>query len=389
MRTWCMTIAILFCTVPSGIAAQPRASDTLVITHVTVLPMDRDTALLDHAVLIAGDRIVWIGRSADVRLPRASRTIDGRGAFLMPGLADMHVHVRNTADLSAYLAAGVTTVRNMHGGPQHLRWRDEIARGALPGPTIFTSGPPLGQYRWQKDPRFVAVNTTADAEAVVRQQADAGYDMIKVIQRMDLPVLQRVVIAARERGLPVVGHLLPGIGLKPSLAAGQVSIEHAYNLRERSRLTAWFGDERAGLVEDAQAVARAGAWVGTTASSRDGRCMPRQPMMRQAIETLHRAGVALLAGTDAGIGAIPPGASLHCELQTLTRAGLTPYEALVTATRNAGAFAKAHLRGAPPFGTITVGSRADLLLLPDDPRVDLSALARHRGVVVRGTWLPK
>jgi imidazolonepropionase-like amidohydrolase len=111
--------------------------------------------------------------------------------------------------------------------------------------------------------------------------------------------------------------------------------------------------------------------------------------MRAIIASLRRANVRLLAGTDAGIGPVRAGASLHCELRTLVAAGLTPYEALATATVNAGAFARAHLaRSQVPFGTVSVGSRADLVLLATDPRVDLGALARPIGVVLRGSWRP-
>ena len=97
----------------------------------------------------------------------------------------------------------------------------------------------------------------------------------------------------------------------------------------------------------------------------------------------------MLAGSDAGIGPVQPGSALHCELQTLVTAGLTPYEALATATVNAGAFAKSHLKRAQvPFGTVAAGARADLVLLGADPRADIKTLKHPIGVVLRGTWVP-
>src|SRR5687767_5373476 len=89
-------------------AAQTRQAD-LAIERVTVLPMTRDTALRDHTVLLRGDRIEWVGPSSTARVPAAARRIDGRGKFLIPGLADMHVHLRSTQHLSHLVAAGVTT----------------------------------------------------------------------------------------------------------------------------------------------------------------------------------------------------------------------------------------------------------------------------------------
>jgi imidazolonepropionase-like amidohydrolase len=119
-----------------------------------------------------------------------------------------------------------------------------------------------------------------------------------------------------------------------------------------------------------------------------GDCAPPTAVVRGSIAALRRARVRMLAGSDAGIGPVQPGSALHCELQTLVAAGLTPYEALATATVNAGAFAKAHLKKAQiPFGTVTVGARADLVLLASDPRADIRAVTRPTGVVLRGTWI--
>ena len=378
---------------PAVLAAQtPAATGAIAIEHVTVLPMDRDTALVDHTVVTEGGRIVWVGPSAAANVPRAARRVEGRGAFLIPGLADMHVHLETRQDLADLVAAGVTTVRNMRGAPQHLAWRDSIASGALIGPTILTSGPSIrrGPRLGRRDPRFVFPRTPAEAEQLVRDQSRAGYDMIKVLQGLSLPVYQRLLETARAAGIPVVGHVLSGIGLERSIAAGQVSFEHADGLHERSRFASVLGrDDRAATERDARAIARAGAWVGTIMSSREGDCAPRPRSQLDIIAALARAGVRLLAGTDAGIGPVRAGSSLHCELATLVSAGLTPYAALETATVNAGAFARAHLRRSEvPFGTVTVGSRADLVLLSADPRADIGAVARPIGVVLRGRLLP-
>jgi len=376
----------------TAIAAQSPPADTLAIEHVTVLPMDRDTALADHTVLVSRDRIVWVGPARSASVPRGARRVDGRGAYLVPGLADMHVHLSTREELSDLVAAGITTVRNMRGAPQHLALRDSVAAGTLVGPTIYTSGPSIrrGPMLGRGDPRFVFPNTTDEAERLVRDQALAGYDMIKVLNGLSLPVYQRLLGAARAARIPVVGHVISDVGLERSVAAGQVSFEHAYDLHRRSRLTAVVGDDREATERDARAVASAGAWVGTIASSRDGDCAPRPQPLRDIIASLRRNRVKLLAGTDAGIGAVRAGASLHCELATLVAAGLTPYEALATATVNAGAFARAHLRRSTvPFGTVTVGARADLVVLSADPRADIRAVARPIGVVLRGKWRPQ
>lgn len=372
--------------VSTGRAQSPR--DTLAIEHATVLPMNRDTALVDHTVLVWQDRIVWIGPASDARIPVRVRRVDGRGAYVIPGLADMHVHLDSVQELAQFVGAGITTVRNMRGEPKHLAWRRRVASGSIAGPTIFTSGPSIGRGRFSRDRRFASVRSAADAEALVREQAAAGYDMIKVLRRISVPVYQRLLDAARAAQIPVVGHVVSEVGLARTLAAGQVSLEHADGLRDQSRIGSLRGDDGHDADADARAIARAGAWVGTIVSDRSGECAPPTPIMRRNIAALRRAGVKLLAGSDAGIGPIRPGEGLLCELATLVSAGLTPYEALASATVNAGMFAKLHLKKQPvPFGTVTPGARADLLVLRADPRTDLRALARPAQIVVRGTLL--
>jgi imidazolonepropionase-like amidohydrolase len=275
----------------------------------------------------------------------------------------------------------------MRGSPEHLAWRARVSAGTLPGPTIFTSGPSLGQYRLNPDPRFVAVRTPASADSIVREQAAAGYDMIKVIQRISPAAYKRLLSAARAAKIPVVGHVIPGIGLDRAVAAGQVSLEHVDGLRNRSRITSLFGND-AGFDEDARVIARHAAWVGTVASSRSGNCEAPTPIVRASIAALKRAKVRMLAGSDAGIGPVQPSSGLHCELGTLVAAGLTSFEALASATANAGAFARAHLRRSQiPFGTVTAGARADLVLLRSDPREDIRVIARPVAVVLRGTLI--
>lgn len=349
---------------------------TLAIEHATLVPMDRDTALSDHTVLVAGGRIVWLGPSRAARFT-AARRIDARGGFVIPGLADMHVHLEEPQDLMRLVDAGVTTVRNMRGGPRHLRWRDSIRAGTRPGPTIFTSGPTCCSGTLPKR-EFIRIGDPEDAEAAVRAQQRAGYDMIKVHSRISAAAYRRLAIAARAANMPVVGHLIPEIGLTTQLGAGQASFEHLGDL------FAVEGDDDA----VARRLASAGAWVGTIAQWEVSACGSANARYRRVMSPLRRAGVGLLAGTDASLVREPAGRALRCELATLVSAGLSPFEALTTATRNAGEFARQHLPSATvPFGTIAVGARADLVLLRSDPRRDITALARPELVVLSGSWI--
>src|SRR5690606_26498791 len=103
---------------------------------------------------------------------------------------------------------------------------------------------------------------------------------------------------------------------------------------------------------------------------------------RRLVTAFHAAGVRLLAGTDAPVPGVLPGESLHDELRHFVDAGLSPCEALQTATIHVAQY----LGRAGDFGEITPGARADLLLLDADPHIDLDALARPRATMLGGRW---
>jgi uncharacterized protein YciI len=160
--------------VPPSIAARPG---DIAITDVSVVPMTSDGVLAHHTVVIRGDRIVAVAPDARVALAAGATVIAGTGRWLMPGLADMHVHTWRDEDLTMFLAAGVTTIRNMWGTEQHLAWRSQIARGERLGPTIVTAGPLIDgdPPDW---PGSVVLQRAEDADAIVAAQQAAGYDFL-------------------------------------------------------------------------------------------------------------------------------------------------------------------------------------------------------------------
>lgn len=115
----------------------------------------------------------------------------------------------------------------------------------------------------------------------------------------------------------------------------------------------------------------------------------KYPFVQHLTKGLSDAGVLLLLGTDSSAPGLFPGHSAHLELPELVAAGLTPYQALAAGTRNAGRFIAERVHSAETFGTITVGGRADLILLEQNPLADINHVAAIRGVMVRGRWLPK
>lgn len=414
----------------SGVAPWiPLDSGVTAFVGVNVIPMDRDTTLMNQTVVVRDGRIESIRPSATARVPSGVRQVDGTGKWLIPGLADAHVHLvylmngkHNPLLLREFVAGGVTTVINLLGLPEHLELRAKVARGEVFGPTIFTSGFYVGQP---------FTRSASQVDSVVKSQRAAGFDMVKLHGNIDADAYQTLAAATIRDSIPLVGHLPRNLGLTTALDAGQKMIAHAEEF-----LYGWFGMKSATTREQfitlvdtaAMLTAKAGTWVtpslrvfGAIPAQREnldsvlntpemkrlpdalkfdwkpdrnsyrniplealGSFRNQHMLLRRLTLALHKAGVPLLMGTDAlATAAVPPGTSAHEELEELMAAGLTPFEALKTATTNVARFL-----GQPnEFGVIRAGARADLLLLDANPLAGIGATKRIAGVMLRGRWL--
>ena len=218
-------------TISSGAAV--AVDRPIAIVGATVIPMTdapatqaRDPVRLpNYTVMVQAGRIAAVGPSDSMTVPHGVLRIDGRGRFLIPGLVDAHAHLlgrESSADLPVYLVNGVTTVRNMYGEPDHLRWRREIATGARLGPTLLTTSASTD-----------GLTSAAQARAFVRRAREDGYDAVKVHVPLDPSIYDAVASAARSEGIPVVGHApgRPG-GIAAAVRRGQRTIEHAESIMQ-------------------------------------------------------------------------------------------------------------------------------------------------------------
>ena len=416
-----------------------RASqDITAFVHVNVLPMDREQILEDQTVVVRRDRIHQIGPSGSVGVPTGATVIDGAGKFLMPGLSDMHAHFGHEGDLLLFVANGVTTVRNLHGNPIHRVWREQVRRGERLGPTIYTSGPILDGNP-PNDPSFWSVASPEVARKLVNMQIAAGYDCIKVLNLIRRDVYDAIMDEARRHGIRVVGHVPTDVGLRHVLESGQSSIEHfdgygmasakngarleGLNDRYRGYFEGWDNVDETKFDELITLTLQAGTWICPTLTAFRRTLMlqedPRhplrapeerflspslvekwkewkpssalvevarrvEPIRERALKRLYDAGVPLLLGTDCSMPYLVMGFSVIQELQYLVEMGLTPYQAIATGTSAAASF----LGEAGEFGTVTVGRRADLLLVEADPLGDVGNVSKRAGVMVRGQWYP-
>ena len=207
---------------------------TLAIVNVSVLAADGGRMIPGQTVLVEEGRIVSVG--AQIPLPPGAQQIDGSGRYLVPGLADMHVHLRHSPnDLLLYLANGVTHIAEMSGNAHHLAWREDTRQGAA-GPRMFITSQKLGNWSWLQG-HFQAwtrhrinLGHATNAEATVQGLASAGYDAVKLGTFVDAASYRAVGEAATAQGVPMVGHLPLAVELDALWASGQSQLAHIEEL---------------------------------------------------------------------------------------------------------------------------------------------------------------
>lgn len=404
-----------------------ESPDSFVISHVNLIPMDSDQVLPDRYVLVEHGRISRISAS-EIRVPSTVKTIDGHGKFLMPALADLHVHLFSPDDFPAYLSYGVANVLNMDGSPLHLAWRRQIREGKLLGPTIYTAGhtidgcPPLNEL-------FLTAETPEQGRAIVRQQKRAGYDAIKLYGTLRADVLHAILETAQEEKIPVVGHINRQVGALEVLKSSQtlaahledllfarfaqpptdaellafadaIAVSHITvtpnlnvnpaNITQLENLTTVLHSSESALLSPAAY----SQWMpANNRNEHNDQTAQQIEQMKQIqqilckfVKLLSDRHVPLVLGTDASAYGFP-GLSAHQELRELVEAGVSPYEALRSATANAGTFMAANFPGAPRFGVVAEGTEADLLLLSANPLENIQNVEQIVGVTLRGRWL--
>ena len=219
---------------------------TVAIRGATVVDVTDGSLRPEQTVLIAGNRIVAIGPTDEVRVPRDAELVEAAGRYLIPGLWDMHVHsvgpvAADTANpsiapqdwhLPLFLAYGVTGVRNMNDRTGDVTLaltntiKRQLAEGSRRGPPRFLSaGPAVDGHPYMMSKK-VAVGTAAEARTVVEQLASNGADLIKVYENVSREAYFAIIDEARRRKIPVDGHLPFRITPEEAAAAGQRTVEH-------------------------------------------------------------------------------------------------------------------------------------------------------------------
>jgi imidazolonepropionase-like amidohydrolase len=357
-----------------------------------------------------------------VKIPKGAQVIDAGGNFIMPGLWDMHAHFEQVEWGPAYLAAGVTTVRDVGNELEFITAvRDAVKAGRGLGPRILLAGVVDG-----RGPISLGVNladTPEEGRAIVRRYKAAGFEQIKIYSSLKLDVLKAVCAEAHSLGMTVTGHVPEGLNAFEAVEAGMDQINHAQYIPpvmikgyKASRdvvppsIDAESPDVQAALqffkshntvIDPTLAIFE---WSLHPANIPFGRIEPgaaklppelvgpinntgvppqgalwARSLMRQfltAVSVLHKAGVTIVAGTDQ----VVPGHSLHRELELYVEAGFTPLEAIQAATIVPARVMKLDR----DLGTIEPGKVADMIIVEGNPLESVRNTRNVRKVISGG-----
>lgn len=441
MRLRWLPFVLACCTQMAGCPHRgdaPRARPSLLLRDVNVVDVKTGRVREHQCVSVVEGAVTAVTPVSTCESPPAAQVVDAAGKHVLPGLWDMHVHLRQPEEMALFLARGVTGVRNMLGSPLHLQWRSAVARGEQVGPRIITAGPLVdGDPPSRQGSLLLTRVETVDA--VLDLHRKAGFDFIKVYSGLQPAVYAHLLERAHAQGFQVAGHVPWEAGLDAVLNAHQDSVEHLTGVLDaaqsedsplRGRVDRASREQKADHVDTsrfaplARRSAASGTWHcptrvvftdllpepqlqgllkspsallvppfvratwgpwGSPAPEEAARNARTLDLYDTFIRALHEAGAPVLAGSDTGNPFVVPGASLLDELDHLVRLGFTPAEALRVATVDAARF----LGLRESTAGVAAGQRADLVLTDENPLNNMHTLRTPFAVVAHGRFLPR
>lgn len=358
---------------------------------------------IDNAVVIVRDgRIVAAGPRASMKaLPNS--LMDASGTTIVPGLWDMHAHAANIEWLPAYLGAGVTTIRDMGGEQPYLTaMRDTVATGKGLGPRVLLAGLVDGDASGAFG--AVVAATPDQGRAIVDRYKKAGFEQMKLYSLLQPDVVSAITARAHELGMTVTGHVPTALGLTRAVEAGMDHVAHlpinGDPQSPQTRATIELLAKRKIVIDPtlpwnellghapetslesfepgfAHAPPALLANYRSVKNDTDAATAKRRVRDSEAmVKALFEAGVPIVAGTDGAL----PGYSVLRSIEMYVEAGMTPMQAIESATR-----VPAESMGlAKDSGTIEAGKRADFIVLGGDPLSNISNIRRLNWVVANG-----
>lgn len=413
-----------------------KPSEIVVIKNTNVLSEDCSHFIKNQDIIIENGIIIHLGENQLVE--KKVVIIDGTNKYLIPGLIDSHVHLKESKnDLFLYLANGVTSIREMAGRPITLEWRKSIQKNGL-GPRMFIASPPIFSesgfmgyyYGWTR--QSINYSNENDAEKEIKRIREQGYDAVKMYGFVNPEMFKTTIDISKKCNIPVIGHI-PLVDLETFYQSGQKEVAHveeltvktiddfgksisknpeeflaylkirsvqiAKKLKENNisvTSTVWlcesYLNQRFDLklklkeielkyvnpkIIEGTPLYKLGWLPGKNGYEYDGEKNPDAKKLSlkywttyaEAIHIMTKAlvdsKVKIMAGTDANVATVVPGFSLHNELQSLSKSGMTNTQALYSATVEPSSWMKKNT------GRIKVGYNSDLILLSKNPLEDI------------------
>jgi imidazolonepropionase-like amidohydrolase len=434
------TSTLLLILVVAGCSKLGITKDRVIaLEGATLIDGSGGTPKNDAVIIIRNGHIAAVARVNEISIPSDAERINLVGKTIIPGLIDAHAHVERWA-AGRYIAWGVTAVRDLHGGNDSvLALKNDMNLGSIIGPRMFSAGAMIDGVPTTY-PNATGVSTGDQARRAVDQHAVAGVDYLKIYTKITPALLRPLIDEAAKLRLPVAAHLGKTDALTAA-RAGVVSIEHMagvvqaatgnpmYASAHNTFLAGWTTEEKGWAGLDSSTVARTARALAQTKvaivptlvvhdmlSRLDNPILLTRPGMEdvpdnaqsvrsvpsllrrtgwrsgdfdafrrsrkrqdQFVREYKRAGGAIAAGSDAANQLLIPGYSLHEEMALLVAAGLSPLEAITSATRRG-----AQLLQADSLGLLTVGKVADLVVLNGSPTRNIAATRNIALVIIRG-----
>ena len=427
--------------VHTAAGAQGSPPVTLAVVGGRIIDGYGGPVIENGVILVAGDRIVQVGRVGELAVPAGATVIDGNGHTVMPGLIDMHVHLHllghgdykrwnelyGTRDASLVmpiaarqlLQAGVTTARDLGARLDDIiSVKKRIASGEIPGPRLYVTGPFIQHAAYERYEEAFRWGVTGadDARKRVTQLLDAGVDMIKLIDQdqMTEAEVAAVVETAHKRGKPVVAHAHRMEEIRIGLKHNVDNFEHTglgtapgfaddvmQKLRERNSGLYWTptisplytmyftGSLFPERIDDPawHEFMPEEMWKEIRASLSNIPQLPyyalfpsRIPLLPAKFAQLRQTGVRMMIGTDAGIPSMFHNDATWREMVKWVELGVSPMETIQSATLWPARF----LKGEANFGVLAPGRFADIILVRGDPLSDMSVMRDVKIVIQNG-----
>jgi imidazolonepropionase-like amidohydrolase len=424
-----------------GCKSQKLSGQEILLGNVHVVDVESGKVLEDRFLILKDGKIMQVLPMS--KLPNNGvglNITDGKGAYVFPGLAEMHAHLPAATDgntqlqeetLWLYLSNGVLRIRSMLGHESHLALKNKVVTGKVAGPRMFISGPSLNG---------TSVESPQMGSQMVSSQKAAGYDHLKLHPGLDTPKFLAIAETAKAVGIPYGGHVSLAVGLETSIQNGYKSVEHMDGyleamIADKSRLNPTIagpfnmllvGEADQGRLPDLiKMTLKNNTWIAPTLTLFDryfgyvpadsfrlapemkylpglqiqqwvtqkkllenqgvlskANVQPYLEFRNQLFLSLHQAGVPMIMSSDSPQVFNVPGFSIHHEIEMMSKAGMSNLEILRTGTVNPALY----FDQKGEWGVIKKGAAADFVLVEKNPLEDLSTMKRPIIVVMGGKF---